>query len=110
MIKIINILSRTLCLLLMIHLLAISICDDYLLKFVSNSTIEQSLDIEEDTDDRSKNNAVEFDDKYLLSSSVYFVCHHSFHLYQNYSKTSFQYLQMALPQHIGKILLPPPRF
>ena len=66
MIKISNILNRTFCLLLIVHLLAISVCDDYLWKLINKSTIEQTLDIEEDTDNDSKEKSFKFELKYLF--------------------------------------------
>jgi hypothetical protein len=96
MIKVFNILSRTFCLLLMIHLLAVSVCDDYLLKLINKSNIEQTLDIEKDTDNDSKE-FDDFDDEYLVNSPHNFI--------YNYS----DYLQIALSQRIEEILIPPPR-
>jgi hypothetical protein len=110
MIKVFNILSRTFCLLLMIHLLAISISDDYLLKLINKSNIEQTLDIEEDND--SKDKAFEFDDfddEYLVNSLPNFNYYRTFSLQENLSTIAFQYLQIALPQSNNEILIPPPR-
>jgi hypothetical protein len=112
MIRVFNILSRTFCLLLMIHLLAISVCNDYLLKIINKSNIEQTLDIEEDTDNGSENKSVEFndfDDEYLVNAPNSFINSHSFQVQENISKVSFQYLQIALSQRISEILIPPPR-
>ena len=112
MIKVFNILSRTFCLFLMIHLLAISVCEDYILKFIDASSIEQILTIEEDTNDNSKNNSFEFDDfndKYLVNSLNNFGDNYSSHIQENLKTVSFQYLQMTLPQSMSKILIPPPR-
>lgn len=109
MIKVFNILSRTFCLLLMMHLLAVSVCDDYLLKIINKSTIEQPFDIEEDTDDNVKDKTLEFDDEYLVNSPNHFDICHLFLLEYKLSKVSFKYLQIALPQSNNKILIPPPR-
>jgi hypothetical protein len=112
MIKVFNILSRTFCLLLMIHILAISVCDDYLLKLINKSNIEQTLDIEEDTDNDSEDKTFEFDnfdDEYLVNSLSNFNYYHAFSLQENLSVSAFHYLQIALPQSINKILIPPPR-
>jgi hypothetical protein len=110
MIKVFNILSRTFCLLLMIHLLAVSISNDYLLKLINNSNIEQTHDIEEDND--SKDKAFEFDDfddEYLVNSLPNFNYYRTFSLQENLSTIAFQYLQIALPQSNNEILIPPPR-
>jgi hypothetical protein len=112
MIKVFNILNPTFCLLLMIHLLAMSVCDDYLSKIINKSTIEQSFDIEEDTDNDSKNKTFEFDDfddKYLVSSPSSFNYSLAFSLQENLSSSAFQYLQIVLPKSINEILIPPPR-
>lgn len=109
MIKIINIFSSTFCLLLVIHLLAISVCDDYFLKLFNKFNIEQTLDIEEDTDNDSKNKSFEFDDEYVVNSLNHSIHFHPFRVQHNCSVTSFQYLQIALPQRISEILIPPPR-
>jgi hypothetical protein len=113
MIRVFNILSRTFCLLLMIHLLAVSVCDDYLLKLINKSSVEQTIDIEEDTDSDSEDKTFEFDDfddEYLINSFNSFFHNHSFHIQESLSKVSFQYLQIALSQSNHKILIPPPRF
>jgi hypothetical protein len=109
MFKILNILRSTLCLLLMIHLLAISVCDDYFLKLFNKSTIEQTLDIEEDIDNDSEIKSLKFDDEYVVNSLNHSIHFHSFGVQHNCSVTSFQYLQIALPQRISEILIPPPR-
>jgi hypothetical protein len=112
MIKVFNILSPTFCLLLMIHLLAVSISDDYLLKLSNKSTIEQTHDIEEDTDNDSKDKSFEFDDfddEYLITPSTNFNPLHNFFVIENLSTIAFQYLQIALPQSNNEILIPPPR-
>ena len=112
MIKVFNIVSRTFCLLLMIHLLAVSVCDDYLLKIINKSNIEQTLDIEKDKDNDSKNKPFEFDnfdDEYLANSLNHFINYHSFQIQENLSTSSFHYLQIALLQRISEILIPPPR-
>ena len=112
MIKVSNILIRTFCLLLMIHLLAVSVCDDYLLKLINKSNIEQTLDIEEDSDNDSNGKPFEFDDlddKYLVNPSNNHINHHYSLLQENLSSASFQYLQIALPQRISEILIPPPQ-
>lgn len=111
MIKVFNIVARTFCLLLMMHLLAVSICNNYLLKLTNSSNIEQPLDEEKDTDNFSKNKSCEFDDcceEYLADSFNNFNYHHSFHRQVSISTVSFQYLQIALPQSINEILIPPP--
>lgn len=110
MIKVFNILSRTLCLLLMIHLLAVSVCDDYLLKLINNSSIEQTHDIEEDNDSKDKSFEFDdFDDEYLVNSLPNFNYYRTFSLQENLSTIAFQYLQIALPQSNNEILIPPPR-
>jgi hypothetical protein len=108
MIKVFNILGRTFCLLLMIHLLAVSVCDDYLLKLINQSNTEQSLDIEKDTDNDLKE-FDDFDDEYLVNFSDHFVHNYPFQIQENILTVSFQYLQTALPQSINEILIPPPR-
>jgi len=96
----------------MVHLLAISVCNDYLSKFINKTSIEQTFDMEEDTDKDSKNKSLElddFDDEYLISSHHHLIhsdCHNSQEIFIN---ASFQYLQIALPQSIYEILIPPPR-
>ena len=62
MIKFFNILNQILCLLFIVHLLAISVCDDYLSKLINKSTIEQVIEIEKNTDKDPKDKNVEFDD------------------------------------------------
>ena len=112
MIKVFNILSRAFCLLLMIHLLAISISDDYLLKLINKSTLEQTLDIEKDTDNDSEDKTFEFDnfdDEYLVNSLPNFNYSHAFFLQADLSTSAFQYLQIALSQSDNEILIPPPR-
>ena len=109
MIKVFNILNRTLCLLLMIHLLALNICDDYLLKLINISSVEQTIDIEEDTDSDSKGKTFEFDDDYLVNAFNNFNYHCDFYTQEFHSASSFQYLQSALPQSTHEILIPPPR-
>lgn len=107
-----NILSRILCLVLMIHLLAMSVCDDYLVKMLDKSTIEQTIEIEKDTDNDTKEKSFEFndlDDEYLMSfhnpSAKYCFLITS----QNFLNSSFQYLHIALPQSMNEILIPPPQ-
>ena len=112
MIKISNILNRTFCLLLIVHLLAISVCDDYLWKLINKSTIEQTLDIEEDTDNDSKEKSFKFDDfndEYLANLFLIFRYHRTFPLQEDLSQSAFQYLQIALTQSNNKILIPPPQ-
>ena len=112
MIKIFNILSRTFCLLLMIHLLAVSVCDDYILKFINASNIKQTIDVQEDSDNDSNGKSFEFDDlddKYLVNSLTDFNSLHNFYQKENLSTIAFQYLQIALPQSIHEIPIPPPR-
>ena len=112
MIKIFDILSRTLCLLLMIHLLAISISDDYFLKFINKASIEQIIDIEEDTDKDFKNKTCkfdDFDDEYLANSLPNFNYYRIFFLQKNLLTSAFKYIQIALPQSNDEILIPPPR-
>ena len=112
MIKVFNILSRTLCFLLMIHLLAISISDDYFLKFINKISIEQKIDIEKDTDKDFKNKTCEFDDfddEYLANSLPNFNYYRTFSLQENLLTSAFQYIQIALPQSNNEILIPPPR-
>ena len=111
MIKFVNISSRIFCLLLMIHLLAIGVCDDYLSKLINNSSIEQVIEIEKDKDLKDKN--VEFDDfedDYYVNYLNKFIHINSFFTQKSLSKVSFQYLQIALPQSINEILIPPPRW
>ena len=113
MIKFVNILSRIFCLLLMIHLLAIGVCDDYLSKLINNSSIEQVIEIEKDTDKDLKDKNVEFDDfedDYYVNYLNKFIHINSFFRQKSLSKVSFQYLQIALPQSINEILIPPPRW
>ena len=110
MIKFVNISSRIFCLLLMIHLLAIGVCDDYLSKLINNTSIEQVIEIEKDKDLKDKN--VEFDDfedDYYVNYLNKFIHINSFFTQKSLSKVSFQYLQSALPQSINEILIPPPR-
>lgn len=107
--KVFNILSRTLCFLLMIHLLALNICDDYLLKLINITSVEQTLDIEENPDNDLEGKIFEFDDEYLVNTFTHFNYHFDFHTQQFHSTSSFQYLQSALPQSTYEILLPPPR-
>jgi hypothetical protein len=112
MIKVFNILSRTFCLLLMIHLLAVSVSNDYLLKLINKSNSEQTLDIEEDTNNDSKDKTFEFDDfddEYLVNSLPNFNYYRAFSLQENLYSSAFQYLQIALPQSNNEILIPPPR-
>ena len=112
MIKILNILSRTFCLLLMTHLLGTSVCDDYILKLINKSTTEQILDIEKDADNDSEDKTVEFDDfdsEYLVNPLSNFRYHRIFPLQEDLSPSAFQYLQIALTQSNNKILIPPPR-
>lgn len=112
MVKVFNILCRIFCLLLMIHLLAVSVCDDYILKLINNSNSELSLDIEEDRGNNSKDKSFEFDDfddEYLVTTLNHFVYSHSFQVQENISSISFQHLQIDLPQRINEILIPPPR-
>ena len=111
MIKVFNIVTRTFCLLLMIHLMATNIYADYLLKSSDNSTFEQTLDIEEDIDNFRHNKPTEFNDfceEYLADSLNYSSYHHSFHTQKKSSTLSFKYLQINLPQSISEILIPPP--
>jgi hypothetical protein len=93
----------------MIHLLALNICDDYLLKLINKTSIEQTLDIEEDTDNDSEGKTFEFDDEYLVTTFTNFYYHCDFYTQEFHSTSSFQYLQSALPQSIHEILIPPPR-
>ena len=112
MIKFLNILSRTFCLLLMIHLLAISICDDYFLKLINKTPIEKTIDIEEDSEKYFKNKTCkvdDVDDEYLANSFPTINYYHTFSLQENLSTSDFQYLQIALPQSNNKIVIPPPR-
>ncbi len=112
MTKFFNIFNQTLCLLLMIHLLAMSVSNDYFLKLINKSSIEQVIDIEKDSDKDTNNKNIEFDDlddAYLVHSSDNFIQNNSIFLYQNQSNASFQYLHDALPQSIDEILIPPPR-
>ena len=112
MINISNILSRTFCLLLIIHLLATSVCNDYLWKLINKSTTEQTLDIEEDADNDSKDKTFEFNefaDEYLVNPLSNFRYHRIFSLQEDLSPSAFQYLQIALTQSNNKILIPPPR-
>lgn len=112
MIKILNILNRTLCLLLMIHLLAISISNDYFIKLINKTAIEQSIDIEEDSDKDFTNKPFkfgDFDDEYLVSFLQNYNDYRTFSLQENLLTSAFQYLQIALPKSINKILIPPPR-
>ena len=109
MIKIFNILSRAFCIFLMIHLLAMSVCDDYLLKLFNKSNIEQTIEIE---DNNSKDKSFEFDeydDKYLVNPSSHAIYFHSTRIIENPSSIAYWHLQIALPQRISKILIPPPR-
>ena len=108
MIKILDILSRTLCLLLMIHLLATSISDDYFLKFINKASIEQTIDVEEDTDKDFKNKTLkfgDFNDEYLPNFAYY----RTFFLQENLLTSDFQYIQIALPLSNDEILITPPR-
>ena len=112
MIKILDILSRTLCLLLMIHLLATSISDDYFLKFINKASIEQTIDVEEDTDKDFKNKTLkfgDFNDEYLANSPPNFAYYRTFFLQENLLTSVFQYIQIALPLSNDEILIPPPR-
>ena len=112
MIKVFNISSRVFCLLLMIHLLAIGVCDDYLLKLINKSSIEQVVEIEKDTNKDLKDKNVEFDDfedEYYVNYSNKFIHINSIFRQKNLSKLSFQYLQITLLQRIHEILIPPPR-
>ena len=96
----------------MIHILAISVCEDYILKLIDNFNIEQTLDVEQDTDDNSKDESFEFselDERYLDNSLNNFIYHHYYYLQDNLKTISFQYFQIALPQRISEILIPPPR-
>ena len=113
MIKFFNILNQTLlCLLLMGHLLAISVCDDYLSKLINKPSIERVIKIEKNTNKDSKDKNVEFDDsedEYFENLLNKFIHINSFLKQKSLSKVSFQYLQIALPQSINEILIPPPR-
>lgn len=112
MIRVFDILSRTLCLLLMIHLLAISISDDYFLKFINKISIEQTTDTEEDTDKDFKNKTCKFDGfngEYLANYVPNFNYYRTFCLQENLLTSAFQYIQIALPQSNTEILIPPPR-
>ena len=96
----------------MIHLLAVSVCDDYLLKLINKSNIEQALDIEENTDNDSEDKTLKFDnfnDEYLVNSLPDFNHNRTFFLQEDLSSCTFQYRQIALPQSNNKILIPPPR-
>lgn len=111
MLKVFNILSRTLCLLLMIHLLAISISNDYFLKLTNKTPIEQTIDIEEDTDKDIKNKPCKFDgfdDEYVANSFPNFNYYRTFSLQENLPTSAFQYLQIALPKSNNEVLIPPP--
>ena len=113
MIKIFNILNKTFCLLLMIHLLAVGVCDNYLSKLINKTSIGQVIDFEEDTTKDSKVKNVEFDnidDEYSVNSLNNGNHLNAYCLQKNLPKISFQYLQIALPQSIDKILIPPPRW
>lgn len=109
MIKVFNIFSGTLCFLLMIHLLASNICNDYLLRLINIASIEQSLEIQEDPDLDSKAKILELDDENLVYFSSNFTDHFDFYRQEFYSFSSFHYIQIALPQSIHEILIPPPR-
>ena len=107
-----NIVNRIGCLLLMIHLLAVGVCDDYLLKILNKSTIEKTIEIEKDTDNDTKEKSFEFedlDDEYLLNFHHRLINYCSILISFNFQHSSFQYLQIALPQCINEILIPPPR-
>ena len=96
----------------MIHLLAVSVCDDYLLNLINKSSIEQTLDVEKDNENDSKDKSFEFDnfdDEYLSSSTNQFINNHFFFKQENLLLASFHYLQISLPQRINEILIPPPR-
>jgi hypothetical protein len=93
----------------MIHLLALNICDDYLLKLINKISVEQTLDIEVDTDNDLEGKTFEFDDEYLVNDFTNFYHHSDFFTQEFQSISSFQYLQSALPQSIQEILIPPPR-
>ena len=109
MIKVFDIYTRTFCLLLMIHLVAVSVCDDYLSNLFNKSTIEQSLDIEEDTNNDLKDKSLEFDNEYLVNSLNPFICYHTYFKQKNLSLASYHFLQIALTQSVDEILIPPPR-
>lgn len=109
MIKIFSVLNRFFCLLLIVHLLATSVCNDYLWKLINKSTIEQSLDIEEDTDNNSKDKTFEFDDEYLVSPLSNFRYNHTSSLQNDLIQSAFRYLQIALTKSNNRIFIPPPR-
>lgn len=112
MIKFFNILNQILCLLFIVHLLAISVCDDYLSKLINKSTIEQVIEIEKNTDKDPKDKNVEFDDsedEYFVNFLNKFFHVSPFFRQKSLSKVLFQFLQIALPQSINEILIPPPR-
>lgn len=111
MLKVFNILSRILCLLLMIHLLAINTRCDYFLKLTNKTPIEQTIDIEEDADKNIKNKPCKFnsfDDEYLANSLPNYNYYHTFSQ-EKLSTSTFKYLQIALPKSNNEILIPPPR-
>jgi len=96
----------------MIHLLAISISNDYLLKLINKTVIEQTIDVEEDTDNDSKDKPCKFEgfnDDCLVNSLNSLNYLHSFYLQENLPTSTFQYLQINLPQSNTEILIPPPR-
>ena len=102
MIKFFNILNQALCLLLMVHLLAISVCDDYLLKLINKSSIEQVTEKGTNKDLKDKN--VEFDDfenEYFVNFLNKFTHINSLLKQKSLSKVSFQYRsQKARLQHL----------
>jgi flagellar biosynthesis/type III secretory pathway chaperone len=92
--------------------LAVSVCDDYLLKILNKSSIEKTIEIEKDTDNDTKEKSFEFedlDDEYLLNYDTRLINYCSFLTSLNFQNSSFQYLQIALPQSMNEILIPPPR-
>ena len=96
----------------MIHLLAMTVCGDYLSKLFNKSNIEQTIEIEEDKDNNSKDKSFEFDDyddEYSVNPSSHAIFYHSTRIIKNFSSISYWHLQIALPQRINKILIPPPR-
>lgn len=73
------------------------------------ASVEQTMDLEEDPDNDSKSNTFEFDDEYLVNACINFNYYGDFHPQAFQSIPSFQYIQIALPQSIHEILIPPPR-
>lgn len=110
MINFSKILGRTFCLFLMIHLLAISVREDYVSKLFNKSCFEQILEIEEDNDTKNKSTELDnFDDEFVVSAFNQSIHFSPVTPQQNCLATSFQYLQITLPQCNSEILIPPPR-